>query len=52
MDSPWTTLAAGIALCTGGVYLFFKLKAGICTVNETATIGFIFFCHNSIYYSF
>ena len=24
MDSPWTTLAAGIALCTGGVYLFFK----------------------------
>ena len=24
MDSPWTSLAAGIALCAGGVYLFFK----------------------------
>lgn len=24
MDSPWTLLAAGIALCAGGIYLFYK----------------------------
>ncbi|HZI52205.1 MAG TPA: hypothetical protein VFD56_00770 [Chitinophagaceae bacterium] len=24
MESPWTSLAAGIVLCAGGLYLFFK----------------------------